>query len=126
MRAKLNYAISLAEIGDNNGAIQQYTELLELNPNDNQGVRYLLLEAYLEDGQYKKAKSLMEQYDGESTAHFNYNRVLLEYMTSGPTKNATNLLKEAKNQNPHVIDYLTGKKKIPRVQPDYIGFGDKS
>lgn len=124
MRAKLNYAICLWETGDRHGAIQHYKELLELNPDDNQGVRYTLLSAYLETKQYDQAKVLMAQYEDEGTANFEYNRVLLEYYTSGITPRLTALIRDAKNQNPHVLDYLLRKKKIPREQPEYIGFGD--
>ncbi|HET7628678.1 MAG TPA: SEC-C metal-binding domain-containing protein, partial [Bacillales bacterium] len=43
MRAKQAYAETLAALGKTEQAIEEYEEVLELNPNDNQGVRYSLL-----------------------------------------------------------------------------------
>ena len=35
-------------------------------------------------------------------------------------------LKKALKCNPHVPDYLLGRKKMPRYLPDYYGFGDEN
>jgi tetratricopeptide (TPR) repeat protein len=123
MRAKLDYAMALYDLGEKNQATKQYEELLVLNPNDNQGVRYLLFIAYVDLGQLKKTHQLLSKYD-ERTAQGLYNKVLLELLENGFTPRATKLFKEAKKQNKYVISYLTGKKTLPAHQPDYYGFGD--
>jgi tetratricopeptide (TPR) repeat protein len=125
MRAKLHYAMSLFDLGEKGQAIKQYEELLVLNPNDNQGVRYLLFIAYMDQGELKKAHQLLSRYD-EGTAQGLYNQVLLELYENGFTPRATKLFKEAKKQNKHVISYLTGKKHLPAHQPDYYGLGDEN
>lgn len=43
MRAKATYGMELERLGFTQKAIKVYEELLELNPNDNQGIRYMLL-----------------------------------------------------------------------------------
>ena len=43
MRARLGLAQCLWESGQRAQAVEHYAEMLRLNPNDNQGVRYLLL-----------------------------------------------------------------------------------
>ncbi|WP_052353763.1 tetratricopeptide repeat protein [Neobacillus jeddahensis] len=125
MRAKLHYAEALSLLGKINKAIQQYEELLELNPNDNQGVRYSLFVAYVDSGHFEKAAKLLHQYE-EPSAQGVYNKVLLELFTNGFTKNAEMLLKNAKQVNRHVISYLTGKKRLPAYPPDFYGFGDEN
>src|SRR5699024_1789994 len=47
MRAKATYGMALENLGFVEEAIDAYIELLELNPNDNQGIRYSLLPLYL-------------------------------------------------------------------------------
>jgi tetratricopeptide (TPR) repeat protein len=125
MRAKQHYAEALSLLGNVNEAIVQYEELLELNPMDNQGVRYSLFVAYVDAGEYKKASNLLQQYD-EATAHGTYNKLLLELSEKGFTKKAQLLVKAAKKENKYVIPYLVGKKRLPAYPPDYYGFGDEN
>lgn len=125
MRAKLHYAEALSLLGKTTEATQQYEELLELNPMDNQGVRYSLFVAYVDAGDYKKAGDLLQQYDGD-TAQDSYNKLLLELHENGFTTEAVKLLKEAKKENKFVINHLTGKKRLPAYPPDYYGFGDEN
>src|SRR3546814_10479040 len=42
MRARAGLAITLWRLGDQQAAIAHYRAMLILNPNDNQGIRYLL------------------------------------------------------------------------------------
>jgi tetratricopeptide (TPR) repeat protein len=102
MRAKFHYAMTLYDLGEKSQATKQYEELLVLNPNDNQGVRYLLFIAYMDQGELKKAQQLLSKYD-EGTAQGLYNKVLLELFENGFTTTAARLFKEAKKQNKHVI-----------------------
>jgi tetratricopeptide (TPR) repeat protein len=125
MRAKLHYAEALSLLGKRNEAVSQYEELLELNPMDNQGVRYSLFVAYIDAGVYKKAADLLQQFD-ETTAQGAYNKLLLELCEKGFTKKAHLLLKAAKKENKFVIPYLIGKKRLPAYPPDYYGFGDEN
>jgi tetratricopeptide (TPR) repeat protein len=124
MRVKLNYAFCLWNLGEHAEAIRHYEELLSLNPNDNQGVRYELLPAYIETGRYREARELIGKYH-DGTANILFNQVLLEYLTSGVTEKTSRHLQEAVNQNPHVMKYLLKKKRIPRERPEYIGIGDE-
>jgi tetratricopeptide (TPR) repeat protein len=125
MRAKQHYAEALSLLGNVKDAIVQYEELLELNPMDNQGVRYSLFVAYVDAGEYKKASNLLQQYD-EASAHGAYNKLLLELSEKGFTKKAQLLAKAAKKENKYVIPYLVGKKRLPAYPPDYYGFGDEN
>ncbi|MHA6482170.1 SEC-C metal-binding domain-containing protein [Paenibacillus sp. strain BS8-2] len=124
MRAKKGYAEACAMMDNMVDAIKHYRELLELNPNDNQGVRDLLLPALIEIQDWNGAEQLSEQFKDDGTAAANYSRVLVEYGLHGNTPKLTKLIKEAYAQNPFVPPYLLGKKKLPHLMPEYIGFGD--
>ncbi|MDQ6423065.1 SEC-C metal-binding domain-containing protein [Paenibacillus sp. LHD-117] len=124
MRAKKGYAEACAMLDKMPEAIKHYRELLELNPNDNQGVRDLLLPAYIETLEWKAAEQLIRQFDEDGSASFNYSRVLVEYGLRGKSSKLTSLIKKATAHNPFVPAYLQGKKQLPRKMPDYMGFGD--
>lgn len=126
MRAKLGYADVCAEMDNMSEAIRHYNELLELNPNDNQGVRDRLLTAYLETEKWKEAELLLKQYEEDISAAFNYSRILAEFGLNGITPKLKSLIKEAVKQNPFVPPYLQGKKRLPGNMPQYVGFGDES
>jgi hypothetical protein len=125
MRAKANYAETLYELDLGIVAIREYEELLELNPNDNQGIRYRLFPVYLETGNVVKAEKLLKQYE-ETTAHGLYNQLLLELYKNGFSAKAVKLLKDAKKENSYVVPYLIGKKHIPMYLPDHYGTGDEN
>jgi len=120
MRARFNYALQLADNGEKAESIKHYERLLELNDNDNQGVRDNLFAAYLELGEYQKAKELLEAFPDDITARGTYNAVLLEYHTNGFSAKLDKLLKHAKETNPYVIDYLVKKRRLPVTAP--MGF----
>ncbi len=124
MRAKSGYAEVRMAQGKTEEAIRHFKESLELDPGDHQGLRYRLTLAYLEIGQLANAAKLMKKYGEDESANFCFNKILVEYGTHGQTPKLTPLYKKAKKQNPHVTDYLLGKKRLPKQEPAYIGFGD--
>ena len=125
MRAAMNYAYALQGLGDLKTAISLYEELLELNLADNQGIRYMLFIAYCEDGQIRKASELLKRFP-EDNAQGTYNQALIEILSNGLTAKADKLIRQAKKANKHVVDFLTGKRKLPADIPDYYGLGDKN
>lgn len=126
MRAKAMYADFLYETGAEEEAFNQYEEMLRLNPNDSQGIRYILLTLYIESAQFKKAQELINEFSDEGTASFLFNKVLVDYLTNGMTSQTKTYIKEANKQNPFVKRYLLGKKKIPLEDLDHMGFGDET
>ncbi|RME40856.1 MAG: tetratricopeptide repeat protein [Planctomycetota bacterium] len=123
MRARHALAGALMRIGDRRGAIKEMEGMLDLNPEDNQGVRYPLLGCYLEEGDLESARELFERYDEEWSAMFAWAKVLERFL-AGDEKGATKALAEARSVNPHVEAYLTGKKRLPKNPPAYYGPGD--
>ncbi|MBI9039076.1 MAG: tetratricopeptide repeat protein [Bacteroidales bacterium] len=126
MRAKAGLAECLYAKKEIDKAIEIYEELLELNPNDNQGFRYLLSTLLLSKNDLAKFKSFMENNEEEDCAVWNYNNTLYHFKKSGQTaKNDKELLKAYKS-NKHVIDFMLGIKEMPNELPQYIGRGDEN
>jgi len=125
MRARALLAESLAEAGQRDEAITHYEAMLALNPNDNQGLRYVLLGLSLETGRVDAARAIFEQYEGEGSAMFDWARVLERYLEDDEA-GAAAALAEARGTNPHVEPLLTGRKRMPRQLPAYHGLGDEN
>jgi tetratricopeptide (TPR) repeat protein len=65
MRARQQLAESLRQAGRHEEAIAEWYAMLELNPNDNQAMRYLLLPALLALNRLEAARKLFEKYPGD-------------------------------------------------------------
>jgi tetratricopeptide (TPR) repeat protein len=124
MRARAGLAGVLWRMGEREAAIEHYRDMLRLNPNDNQGIRYLLLDCYMESGRLKDAEKLLKQYKDDAGARWLYTAALLTFSKAGASPKANQQLQQALDHNPFVPTYLLGKKKLPRIMPAYIGFGD--
>ena len=125
MRARAYLAQLLAEAGNNDEAIRHYEEMLRLNPNDNQGLRYPLVGCYLLAENLEGARRLLKQFEDEGGAVLAWSLVLERYL-SGDEDGATEALKEARRINKHAEKYLTGRKDMPKELPPYYGFGDEN
>jgi tetratricopeptide (TPR) repeat protein len=68
MRAREGLASALWVLGEREQALAHYRDMLELNPGDNQGVRYELAACLLEEGLDQELGELLGQYDEEITA----------------------------------------------------------
>ena len=125
MRARQELADRLRDAGRTDEAIGHYEAMLELNPNDNQGIRDLLLACYLTRGDLDSAGRLLDQYREDASATFQWSRVLERHLAGDEAK-AVTLLAEARKDNAFVEPYLTGKKRMPRSLPAYYSPGDES
>ena len=106
-------------------AIGVFEEVLELNPDDNQGVRDVLAGSYLACKRYVETSELFARYPEDATATRAWTEVLLAFATEGADA-ATAPLAEARERNPHVEAYLAGRKRRPRSRPGMYTPGDES
>jgi tetratricopeptide (TPR) repeat protein len=125
MRVRLALAETLRALGRHEEALAHYRELLRLNPNDNQGVRYLLLPALLERGQDQEAGALLRSYDGDIQAIWPYSRALWLFRQEGDAAAARSALQEATRINPHVVKFLLDPDSIPWTDTTYFSLGSK-
>ncbi len=126
MRARAGLASCLWQLGERQAAIDHYVDMLRLNPGDNQGIRYVLANCLLRQGDDIALAKLLDQYKDDAMAEWLYTRALLAFRREGAGKKANAALKKALKENEFVPAYLLGKKRLPRQLPDYIGFGDEN
>jgi tetratricopeptide (TPR) repeat protein len=121
MRARSRLAMRLMEVGRFEESIIEYEGMLELNPNDNQGVRYGLMSCYLAANRLDGAKRLFEQYDERTFSAAWAWAWILERLLSGAPAEATDALIEARKQNPHAQAYFAEHRKLPKAMPGSYG-----
>lgn len=125
MRARHELARALWKAGEADEAIAHYEDMLRLNPSDNQGVRYCLIDALLELGREQEASDLLRRYKDDASAAWAWSRLLLAFRRTGNGPSVLKALSRAIKANPHVPAYLLEKKAMPRNLPDFIGMGDE-
>ncbi len=126
MRARLGLAHALWIAAKRDEAVSHLQEMLRLNPNDNQGVRYTLAGFLLFLDRDDDLARLLEQYPDERSAAWGYTKALLAYRRHGDGPEAQNILKQAIKTNRHVPVYLTGAKFPPAAPPNHYSPGDEN
>ncbi|MBU1693109.1 MAG: tetratricopeptide repeat protein [Verrucomicrobia bacterium] len=125
MRARSQLALRLMELGRFKESIAEHEGMLELNPNDNQGVRYGLMSCYLAVKRLDGARRLFEQYDERKySAIWAWAYVLARFL-SGNLKAAEKALQDARKQNPHAQAYFLGHRKPPKSMPGSYSIGSR-
>jgi len=123
MTAKFGMAQYLEAIGREKEAIKIYQEMLKLNPNDNQGVRYELARLLLINYRYDLFYKLHKKYKGEESAFWLYNYAYFVFKTHGTGKTSDEALNKAYMANKHVIGIIIGKEKMPDDLKEYYSPG---
>lgn len=126
MRAREGLAGTLWELGREDEALEHYREMLRLNPNDNQGIRYLLVSLCLRTGRDEVLEELFVEYSDDGAATWLYGQGLHGFRAEGDTPRTRELLKEAMKSNSDVPPYLLGRKRLPKRLPEMNGMGDES
>lgn len=120
MRAMAQLADLLDIMGREKEAIVTYEKLIELNPNDNLGIRDDLMTLYIETKAYEDGLKLYEKYSEYPETYYLYSRALIEILQHGHSQAAKDYLTKAIESNEHVVDYLIGRKRIPHEVPRYF------
>ena len=121
MRARGGLAAALWRLGQHQEAVDHYQAMLELNPNDNQGIRYVLAGHLLALDDIKALKKLLKQYEDDCGAAWLYTRALLAFRENDP--GAGTLAEEAWLANSHVPGVLSGKQPLVASPDSYITLG---
>jgi tetratricopeptide (TPR) repeat protein len=125
MRARFGLAQCLKRLGQVSEAIDHYRELLRLNPNDNQGVRDVLLPALFAAGRDDEAGALLRQFKDDATALWQYGWALWTFRQEGDSRAARDRLRRAVRANRRVPKYLTGEEELPDEDPPSYALGSE-
>ena len=120
MRARAGLASTLVQLGEVEGALAHYRDMLKLNPNDNQGIRYVLAGCLLRQDNYSALKELLAVHEDDG-AFWLYTRALVAFRESD--EQAAALVKSAWSANEHVPAILAGTKPAVSLDDGYITMG---
>lgn len=126
MRARAAYADALHQAGRLEESCAEVDAMLQLNPGDNQGLRYRQMSIFLALGKLDKVRAFFEQYEYEAEHNtvFAWAKVLERFL-AGDQKAATAAMKMAQKQNTHSMAYILGHRKVPKNLPDAYSPGSK-
>jgi len=123
MRARAGLASTLLQLGDVDGALTHYRDMLKLNPNDNQGIRYILAGCLLRQDNDSALKELLAAHE-DGSAFWLYTRALVAFRESGDgDEQAAALVKDACSANEHVPAILAGRKPAVISDDGYVTMG---
>ncbi|MDA8168308.1 MAG: hypothetical protein M0Z59_01245 [Nitrospiraceae bacterium] len=125
MRARAGLAQCLWDAGQREEAVEHYRDMLRLNPNDNQGLRAMLMPRLIELGRDEEAEELFAHYSDDGSAFWMYSRVLLDFRKHGEAPASRKSLKAALKENKHVPAYLLGRRRMPSSLPPHYSFGSE-
>ena len=122
MRARAGLAECLWELGEHEEAIEHYREMLRLNPNDNQGIRYILAGCLVKLKRYEELDNLLNKgkYKDDCGIEWLYTQALLCFVKEGDSQRSRQYLNIAIKSNPYTVDYLVGRRHMPGVVSDMI------
>ncbi|MGI5974546.1 MAG: hypothetical protein ACOX7E_02180 [Paludibacter sp.] len=125
MRCLQHYSDCLYTMGKVKECVAVLEEMIELNPNDNQGVRDQLLLYLIQLDDRKKFLKYSKMFEEDSMAFSLFNRALFAFKTEGETENSNKQLLKALKQNKFVAKRLLSNKQITEFAGHY-GFGDEN
>lgn len=125
MRARSQLALRLMGAGRLEESIVEHEGMLELNPNDNQGVRYGLMALYLALKRLDGVRQLLQHYDELNfSAVWAWGYVLERYLAGDPG-GAAKALAQARKQNPYAQAYVLEHRKLPKRMPNSYSPGSR-
>ena len=122
MQARAGLAGTLVKLGDVDGALAHYRDMLKLNPNDNQGIRYVLAGCLLRQDDDSALKELLAAHE-DGSAFWLYTRALVAFRESGEDEQAVALVRDAWSANEHVPAILAGTKPPVISDDGYVTMG---
>ncbi len=126
VRAHAALAFTLRARGENREGNAMAERVISLNPTDNTGMRWHLVNWYLIDGAVRRAYRLLRDYPDEPFTVSLSAVALVEFLRSGPGKNAHRALMEAMEQNAALIALalVTRRADAPPPEVDAFTIGD--
>lgn len=113
------------EPGQTPNAIEIWKEMIELNPNDNQGIRYNLLAALLEKKDLKGYKKYRKKYDDDASSYILFSDALKAYIEEGDTAKTQQKLKKAMNSNQYVVPIMMAEYPPEEYPSSYTWGGEE-
>jgi tetratricopeptide (TPR) repeat protein len=124
MRCLKHYSDCLYSMEKPKEAVAILEEIIDLNENDNQGVRDQLLLYLILLEENKKFEKYAQMFKDDDSTFSLFNRALFAFKTEGETDNTNKQLQSAIKQNKFVVAKLLSKKTIISNSEHYSWGGE--
>ncbi len=125
LQARLGLAQALTDLERHADAVAHYRALLQLDPDDSLGVRYILLAHLLQEGSNDEAGRLLAEHEDDAEALWRFGRLLWRYRSDGDVETTREALAAAVGANPHVVKYLLDPNAMPDADAGSFGLGSR-
>jgi len=122
MRAREGFATCLWAIGRRAEAVAHLQEMLELNPNDNQGLRCLLAVWLLELRRLDELGALLQQFEDDGSMEMVWAKAVRTFLAQGRGAAARQAFRAAVERNRHVVALLLAERP-PQRPRGYVTMG---
>ncbi len=122
--AKYRLGNLLWSINERNEAIQEFTDLLRLCPEDRLLIRGVLLSWLITEGLDKETEEILSRFKDDYLSATKFSKALYLFKL-GKLEEAERALRIANASNPFVISYITKQKRLPKVQPEFKSLGSE-
>lgn len=126
MRAREGYANCLLLLGRAEEGVAHLLEMIELHPDDSQGLRFILWKWLIMMNRDEECLKLLEQYGDETPVEWWYAMALLAFRREGDGDESQYWLRKAMKVNTYVPEYLIRGGLTLDDVPEYIDFGEPS
>ncbi len=116
MRAREGLAHALRSAGRVDRALEHLREMLRLNPNDNQGIRFTMVAWLLTLARDEEIASWLERYPDAAWNSW-FTRALIAFRRDGDTREARRRLQIGHKSNPFILPWLLGDEPFPPERP---------
>lgn len=116
LRALYSLSMELLADGQVENCVENIEALLDLDPEDEMGLRDQLLSLYLLTDDVESADDVLSRYQDDGSALFEWARVLVDHIFR-QFDHASRQLQAARKANSLVEAYLTGEREFPTEQP---------
>jgi len=110
LRSCQTFGLEYQEQKEFKKAIEIYSEILQYNSDDNQGVRYLILECLFALKDFKEAEKIINKYEDDWSIEFSYGKLILEILKEN--KSIETLLNKALKINKFLPQEILKTKHI--------------
>jgi tetratricopeptide (TPR) repeat protein len=122
MRALQEYGSVLWDNGETSQAIETYKSMLVLNPNDNQGIRFILINWMFIVKDFKGVRKILRQYK-TGIGSILPGRLLDLLIEDKDEKEIRKAFAKTTEYNPYFFPFLLKTKKLPKTIPDHFALG---
>ncbi len=119
MRALSFLAMELFQNDKKEEALEIILDLLDMDPYDHMGLRYFLLEYYIDHRKWLETRNLLRSFPEDDSLTFAYGKVIYLYYSLGRKSKTKKTLIKAYHRNPYPLHILAGVEPVPEVLTHY-------